>query len=234
MQRWLDKLIDISAIEGTQNKIEDALADLTNQMGFHSYAYLNLQPGRSLAITNYNREWRSIYFQLNYPSLDPVIKRAKSIKRIFVWAGELERTRLSKDERKFYAHAAEFGIRSGITIPVKTANSSISMFTVASEKREINLRREIDAVSAASAVGQLHTRFTFLRAKPQIEDPAYLDPKEATYLRWIAVGKTMEEVAVIEGVKYNTVRVKIAEAMKRFDVHTVAHLTAIAVRKNLI
>lgn len=42
MQRWLDKIIDISAIEGTQNKIEKALAGLTNQMGFHSYAYLNL------------------------------------------------------------------------------------------------------------------------------------------------------------------------------------------------
>ncbi|TIW20895.1 MAG: hypothetical protein E5V63_30610, partial [Mesorhizobium sp.] len=39
----------------------------------------------------------------------------------FTWAGEQESPRLSKAERSFYAHAADFGIRSGITIPVKTA-----------------------------------------------------------------------------------------------------------------
>lgn len=40
----------------------------------------------------------------------------------------------------------------------------------------------------------------------------------ATYLRWIALGKTMEEIADVEGAKYNSVRVKLRETMKRFDV----------------
>lgn len=125
------------------------------------------------------------------------------MKRTFTWAGELERPRLSKSEYRFYAHAADFGIRSGIIIPVKTANGSISMFTAASDKREIDLKREIDPVAAVSAVAQLHTRITFLRATSSVKDLSYLDAKEATYLRWIAVGKTMEEVADIEGVKYS-------------------------------
>lgn len=67
-----------------------------------------------------------------------------------------------------------------------------------------------------------------------MEDGAYLDAKEAAYLRWIAVGKTMEDVAALEGVKYNSVRVKLAETKKRFDVHTTTHLIALAIRRRLI
>ncbi|QTG17209.1 transcriptional regulator TraR (plasmid) [Agrobacterium tumefaciens] len=102
------------------------------------------------------------------------------------------------------------------------------------ERPAIPLDREIDAVAAAAAVGQLHARISFLRTTPTAEDAAWLDPKEATYLRWIAVGKTMEEIADVEGVKYNSVRVKLREAMKRFDVRSKAHLTALAIRRKLI
>ena len=234
MQHWLDKLTDLTAIEADQGNLEEALAGLTEQIGFGGYAYLNIQPGHVLAISNYHPDWRSLYFERNFSALDPVVKRAKSLKRIFTWAGEQEIPRLSKTERSFYSHAADFGIRSGITIPVRTANGSMSMFTLASDKLVIDLDREIDAVAAAMAVAQLHARIAFLRATPTVENAAYLDPKEATYLKWIAVGKTMEEVADLEGVKYNSVRVKLAETKKRFDVHTTTHLTALAIRRRLI
>ncbi|RUU25062.1 transcriptional regulator TraR [Mesorhizobium sp. M6A.T.Ce.TU.016.01.1.1] len=234
MQHWLDKLTDLTAIEGDQSNLEEALAGLAEQIGFGGYAYLNIQPGHMLAISNYHPDWLSLYFERRYSALDPVVRRAKSLKRTFTWAGEQERPRLSKAERSFYAHASDFNIRSGITIPVKTANGSMSMFTLASEKLTIDLDREIDAVAAASAVAQLHARIAFLRATSTSEDAAFLDPKEATYLRWIAVGKTMEEVADLEGVKYNSVRVKLAETKKRYNVHTLPHLTALAIRRKLI
>lgn len=234
MQHWLDKLTDLTAIEADQGNLEEALAGLTEQIGFGGYAYLNIQPGHVLAISNYHPDWRSLYFERNFSALDPVVKRAKSLKRIFTWAGEQEIPRLSKTERSFYSHAADFGIRSGITIPVRTANGSMSMFTLASDKLAIDLEREIDAVAAATAAAQLHARIAFMQARPSAENPAYLDPKEASYLKWIAVGKTMEEAADLEGVKYNSVRVKLAETKKRFDVHTTTHLTALAIRRKLI
>ncbi|MGV1768219.1 autoinducer-binding transcriptional regulator TraR [Rhizobium rhizogenes] len=234
MQNWLDKLTDLAAIGADQGHIEEALSGLTEQIGFGGYAYLNVQPGHVLAISNYHPHWRSLYFERNYSRLDPVVKRAKSFKRFFTWASEQDGPRLSKSERIFYSQAANFGIRSGITIPVKSANGSMSMFTLASEKPTIDLEREIDAVAAATAVAQLHARIAFMQARPTAESPAYLDPKEAAYLKWMAVGKTMEEAAELEGVKYNSVRVKLAETKKRFDVHTTTHLTALAIRRKLI
>ena len=145
-----------------------------------------------------------------------------------------ERRRLPKEGRAFLDEAASFGIRSGVTIPIRAANGSTSMFTLASDKPSIDPGRDIDPVAAAAAVGQLHTRMTLLPLTPSAQYPAWLDPKEAAYLNWISVGKTMEEAADLEGVKYNSVKSKLEEARKRFQIHTMPHLVALAIRAGLI
>lgn len=234
MQHWLDRLTDLSATRGDENILKQALAHLTKQAGFQGYAYLHIQPGHTVASSNYHPEWRETYFRRNFAAVDPVVRRAKSFKQLFAWSGEQNRHRLSKAERAFYAEAANFGIRSGITIPVKAANGSTSMFTLASEKTMIELERDIDAVAAAAAVGQLHARMSFLPLTPSEQHPAWLDPKEAAYLHWISVGKTMDEAADLEGVKYNSVKSKLEEARKRFQIHTMPHLVALAIRAGLI
>ncbi|CUX65738.1 Transcriptional activator protein TraR [Agrobacterium tumefaciens str. Kerr 14] len=234
MQPWLDNLIDLAAIKGDEAILKDALGHLTEQAGFDGYAYLYIRPGHMIAASNYHRDWQSIYFQQKLADIDPVVSRAKSLKQAFTWSGEGDRSRLSKAERTFYANAAEFGIRSGITIPIRAANGSLSMFTLSSGKTAIDLGRDIDPVAAAAAVGQLHTRMSLLPMTPSERYPAWLDPREAAYLNWIAVGKTMEEVAQLEGVKYNSVKSKLEEARKRFKIHTMPHLVALAIRAGLI
>jgi LuxR family transcriptional activator of conjugal transfer of Ti plasmids len=234
MQHWLDKLIDLAALRGDENVLEDALTHIAHQAGFSGYAYLYIRPGHTIASSNYNPEWRSIYFKRKFEAVDPIVKRAKSVKRTFAWSGEEERRRLSKEERVFLDQAADFGIRSGITIPIRAANGSTSMFTLASDKPAIDLERDIDPVAAAAAVGQLHTRMTLFPLTPTAQHPAWLDPKEAAYLNWISVGKTMEEAADLEGVKYNSVKSKLEEARKRLQIHTMPHLVALAIRAGLI
>jgi LuxR family transcriptional activator of conjugal transfer of Ti plasmids len=234
MQHWLDKLIDLAALRGDEDVLTDALTDLAQQAGFSGYAYLFIRPGHTTASSNYPAEWRTIYFKRKLEVVDPIVNRAKSLKRVFTWSGVDEWRRLSKEERAFFDQAAEFGIRSGITIPIRAANGSTSMFTLASDKSSIGLERDIDPVAAAAAVGQLHTRMSLLPLTPTAQHPAWLDPKEAAYLNWISVGKTMEEAADLEGVKYNSVKSKLEEARKRFQIHTMPHLVALAIRAGLI
>ena len=205
MQHWLDKLVDLAALQGDENVLKDALTHLANQAGFSGYAYLFIRPGHTIVSTNYPSDWRSIYFKRKFEAIDPIVNRAKSMKRVFTWSGEDERRHLSKEERAFFDRAADFGIRSGVTVPIRAANGSTSMFTLASDKSSIELERDIDPVAAAAAVGQLHTRMSLLPLTPTAQHPAWLDPKEAAYLNWISVGKTKEEAADLEGVKYNSV-----------------------------
>jgi LuxR family transcriptional activator of conjugal transfer of Ti plasmids len=234
MQHWLDKLTDLTALQGDDRVLKQALGNLTSEAGFGGYAYLHIQPGHTLAVSNYHPDWRSIYFEKKLAAIDPVVRRSKTLKQTFVWSGDQDSPRASKTERAFYAHAADFGIRSGITIPVRAANGSMSMFTLASERPVLDLDRDIDAIAAAAAVGQLHARMSLLPLTPSAQHPAWLDAKEAAYLKWIAVGKTMEEAADLEGVKYNSVKSKLYETRKRLEIHTMSHLVALAVRAKLI
>ena len=234
MHDWTDKLIDIAAIRGDEGTLKEALETFTQQIGFDGYAYLNIQPSNFIALSNYHPDWQAEYFKRKFEKIDPVVRRARSLRRAFTWSAEREAPGLSRPERSFLSLAADFGIRSGITVPVGAAYGALAVFTLASRKSAIELNREIDPVAAAAAVGQLHARIQFVDPTPSVEDEQRLDPRGAAYLSWIAVGKTMEEVAELEGVKYNSVRVKIAEAKKRFDVHTLPHLTAVAIRRKLI
>ncbi|NKM57754.1 transcriptional regulator TraR [Rhizobium anhuiense] len=234
MQHWLDKLVDLAALRGDEGVLKDALTNLAHQAGFSGYAYLFIRPGHTIASSNYSPEWRTIYFKRKFEAIDPIVNRAKSLKRVFTWSGVDERRRSPKEERAFFDLAADFGIRSGITVPIRAANGSTSMFTLASDKSSLDLERDIDPVAAAAAVGQLHVRMCLLPLTPTAQHPAWLDPKEAAYLNWISVGKTMEEAADLEGVKYNSVKSKLEEARKRFQIHTMPHLVALAIRAGLI
>lgn len=234
MQHWLDKLIDLAALRGDENILKDALTQLAHQAGFFGYAYLYIRPGHTIASSNYPPEWRTIYFKRKFEAIDPIVNRAKSIKRVFTWSGEHERRHLSKEERAFFDQAADFGIRSGVTVPIRASNGSTSLFTLASERSSIDLEHDIDPAVAAAAVGQLHTRMSLLPLTPTAQHPAWLDPKEAAYLNWISVGKTMEEAAYLEDVKYNSVKSKLEETRKRLQIHTMPHLVALAIRAGLI
>lgn len=234
MQSWLDKLTDIAVLRGNESILRNALTSFAEKAGFCGYAYIHIQAGQTITDSNYDSDWQKTYFERRFITIDPVIKRAKSQKRAFTWSGEQDKHRLAKDEQAFYAQAADFGIRSGISIPIKSANGSMSMFTLASDKPALDLERDIDGVAVAAAVGQLHMRMSFLPLTPSLQDHEWLDPKEAAYLQWISVGKTMEEVAELEGVKYNSVKSKLEQARKRFQVHTMPHLVALAIRAGLI
>ncbi|MDQ1199249.1 transcriptional regulator TraR [Agrobacterium sp. SORGH_AS 787] len=234
MQEWLDKVFDISDLRGDENVFREALTKLAHQAGFCNYAYLHIRPGQAVASSNYPLEWRSMYFQQKFQTIDPIVKRAKTLKRAFTWSAEEEMRRASNGGRTFLNRAMDFGIRSGITIPVKAAYGSTSVFTLASDKATIEQGRDIDPIAAAAAVGQLHARMSLLPHTPDAQSQPWLDPREAAYINWISVGKTMGEAADLESVKYNSVKSKLEETRKRLNIHTMPHLVALAIRSGLI
>ncbi|MFK4772108.1 hypothetical protein ACI3K0_29235, partial [Rhizobium sp. ZW T2_16] len=85
-----------------------------------------------------------------------------------------------------------------------------------------------------SAVGQLHAHIEHLRVRPTIEEQVYLTPKEATYLRWIELGKTVDETADLEQVKYSTVRITLDGAKERYNLTNNTQLVGLAIRRGLI
>lgn len=234
MKDWLAKLTDISAIGHNEGQLEEALEGLSNDLGYERFAFFHAGNGDSFAVSNYAADYQSTYTTCNFKAIDPVLGRSKRLMKPFTWSFEQDRQSLSKRQIEMYGVAADFGIRSGVTLPVRTPYGTMSMLTLASDRTTVCTESESDALAAAAAVGQLHARIVFLRTRSTTRESGYFTPKEAKYLRWVEAGKTMEEIAEIEGVKYNTVRINLENAKKRFGVYNITQLTAIAIRRRLI
>lgn len=52
MQQWLDRFTDLTALQRDESILKQALECLAEQAGFAGYAYLHLQPGHTLAVSN--------------------------------------------------------------------------------------------------------------------------------------------------------------------------------------
>ncbi|KAA3448210.1 transcriptional regulator TraR [Mesorhizobium sp. SARCC-RB16n] len=234
MRQWLDRLTDLAALPGDERIIKHGLANFTEEMGFAGYAYINILSSHAHIVSNYGPGWQSAYAEQQYFEIDPVIRRARSLKGVFTWSGERESSQLSKKERSFYAHAADFGIRSGVTIPIRAARGTLAMFTLASEKPESELRHGLDPLAAAAAVGQLHARISFTDLAPTVPQPDFFDSTAADYLYWLSEGKTKQEVADLANASYDRVRSKLRTAAKYLETGNTMHLVSTAIRKGLI
>jgi hypothetical protein len=84
-------------------------------------------------------EWQIPYLAQQYMKIDPVVATARSVMRAFTWAAESPRRIGSKQLRRFYSEAEDFGKMSGISIPVRTAFGHMSsMLTFASQKPSLS------------------------------------------------------------------------------------------------
>jgi LuxR family transcriptional activator of conjugal transfer of Ti plasmids len=234
MSNWVEKLLDITVIGNDQSMVKGALANRADRFDFVGYAFVNIRPGQTYAVSNYDIDWQKIYDTLDYRFIDPVMRQAQLIRRAFAWSGEANKSSLTKEQKNFFSKAADFNIRSGVSIPVATANGAMSMLTFASAKPALASDMEIDAIMAASAVSQLHTRLEHLRVTPSIEEKIVLTPKQVNYIRWLSLGKTVEVIAELEQAKYAGVRSAIDDVRTRYNLANHAQVVALAIRRGLI
>ncbi len=234
LAHWLDTLLDITAVARDQSTLKSALSNLAERFQFSGYAYIDLRFGHTFAMSNYHPDWQDHYFQNNLKLLDPVIQRAKKLRRAFSWSAETDTGSMSKRQKAFFVDAADFNIRSGITVPVALPNRGTAMLTLASSKPQLAIDDEVDAVMAASTVAQIHARIEALQVTPSVEETFHLTPKEVIFARWLELGKTVQDVADVEDLKYNTVRKTLEELRGRYDLCNNTQLVALAIRRGLM
>lgn len=214
--------------------VDTTLTTITNQLGFERFAYLSCQFDWALAVSDYAKDWQKRYFQAQFEKIDPIVAIAKLRMLPFAWSGSRDILQDGEEVTRFWGEAAEFGIRSGITIPIKTAFGHVSMLTLASSIPDAVTDDDFDPLAAINVVKQLQAQIETLRVLPTAKTAFHLTEKEIDYLGWIAQGKTMEETAAIMEVKYNSVRITIENAKKRCGAVTTVQLVALAVRHGLI
>lgn len=234
MKQLLSGLLEVAAIAHDEASLKNSLENLAERFGFSGYGYIKLLPGDYYMISNLDPDWlkRSRNYTLN--RRNPILRRAQELPRAFVWSSALPEENMHEGDACFYESASQYDIRSGVSIPIAISNSAISILSFVSAMPILEVDEEIDPIVASSAVGQLHARIEQLKMAPSIHEPFYLTPKEGTYTRWLSLGKTVEDTADIEQVKYNTVRIALAEARRRYDLCNNTQLVAMAIRRGFI
>lgn len=234
MKTWFQKLTDVTAVARTEDMLKGALPSLVQELGFDGYAYLYIEPVRMHAVSNYAQEWQDRYFSERYRGVDPVVQTACATMRAFTWSAPSSRECKSKEVRRFYSEAADFGIRSGISIPVRTASRHMSMLTLASSKPSLSLDRDIDQIAAVTAVAFLHSTVEAHKITPTAQIRAQLTARQALCLKWSAEGKSMKDIAALENLSFATVNFHLNNAREILDAASLAQATALATKLELI
>src|SRR5438874_6262217 len=133
-------------IDAIQTADEDAAFErvgtrLAERLGFRWFAYLRLTADQPTLISSYPVSWTSRYFDLGYQQLDPVVNRARLEHSLFSWGDGASVPAGTRAQRKFFEEAMTFGIKSGITVPIRGGFGRIAAFTLATDEASALIER---------------------------------------------------------------------------------------------
>lgn len=222
----------------------DEIKELCNyfvaMFGFSAYVYAlripsQLSESRLIIITTYPDEWIEHYFLNDYALSDPIMAHAQKFVVPIQWQ-DLS-AEISKSGRKIMNEAGEFGLKSGITVPVHTPYGEMAVFSMALD-RDTKYANDV----TKHVLPFVHLLATYLHeAVRRVSDVVgpddgknHLSERERECLRWVADGKTSWEIAKLINVSERTVNFHLKNAAVKLDVFNRQHAVVKAVLKGLI
>ncbi len=222
------------------------LGRIVRETGLDRMAYVTVSPPRGCradiygtAITDYPQAWGERYIERDYVLLDPVVERATRETRPFFWTagGRYPDPR----QRRMMAEAQDFGLGHGLTLPVRSADGALGLFSaVASDAERVRAAASGHIGRLLAAACDAHEfavgRLPGLRAGDG-DDPGDgpgLSARERECLLWVLEGKTAAATAVILGLSVFTVNRHVHNATCKLGSRNKHHAAVQALRCGLI
>jgi len=188
-------------------------------------------------ISGYPREWRDHYTANNYMVIDPTVQHCAQNITPIAWDGSSMLERESCEVKRFMTEARDFGINSGVSFPVHTAQGDFAMLTFASEQLQQQMSCRIQRVLP---LGQLFTAYLH-EAVRRIFDADVLalskvdlTQREKQCLLWATEGKTTWETSQILNISERTVTFHLQNVQGKLGVSNRQQAVARAVSLGII
>ncbi len=173
---------------------------------------------RQYVLSGYPTDWVSHYFDSGYLQVDPVIAHCQTHTRPWLWPMDRgSHARLSKAARRMFDEAGEFGLYSGVSIPLHGLGCSWGLVSVATERR-------IDAAEMNEILAGIHLFAHCLHEAGHVyaqgappADAAHVTERELECLRWVAAGKTSWEIGKLMNISERTAVFHIQNAMRKLQ-----------------
>lgn len=212
---------------------QDHPSVILQERWFDRFAYAHIKGGVSRLFSNYPEEWQRRYLEQNYSALDPVVTDGGRAMLPFTWSGE-DTKRIGGDINRIADEAADFGIRSGLSTPIKVGFGGAALLTLASEREKSDTIGIRDVAHGATATAYVHMNLLKFAVPLATLSDAPLSPREATCLGWASLGKTKAETAQMTGLSEKTVRFYLDRVMAKLEATNITHAVRIATERRLI
>ena len=232
-QRFIDLLSDAENLEG----FSKAITDTANALDLSCFAYLALPRDEKSAprlISTYPSQWTAHYLQNNYQIIDPVVREALQTPEPFRWDARFRSGPAAELQPQFFDEAAQFGLRSGFTVPIHDGHGPIAALTFAANEKRAQFERYIDSYER---VLQLMALYVHAHVRRKLTNEyrvagIQLSPRELECLEWASHGKSAWEIGCILGISRNTVAYYLENAKEKLGVRTVVQAATLLVAAN--
>lgn len=233
MEDQLANLVDGVAAAKSRAALDSAVRQFAQAFDADYFALVTSRAEIIETVTNYPAEWQERYVNRQYDKLDPVCTTAKRLRTSFCWS--LDGLHCSTaEEAVVVGEAAEFGLRGGVTIPVKLPFGSMGMLTLASSHGAVRVEFEKHIATCAVAIGLCSEALAHFRDVKSISGDTRLSLRQTQCLIWASHGKSSHEISRILGISESAVCFHIKEARRRLSARSVTHAVRKAFEAGLI
>lgn len=183
--------------------------------------------------TNYSADWRDLYIERDYFTIDPVVGLGLSHKRTLNWLDiDLSDRKLAR----FFGEAREHGIHGcGLSVQISDGGNRSALFSMNSALA----RRDWAALLSESCADLRHLAYLFHihhvqrcgQGRPAFEG---LSKRELQVLSWAAAGKSCWETSQILDLSEKTVDGYLRQVCRKLRSSNKTHAVAVAAHGGML
>ncbi len=211
----------------SQEALSDAVDQIAKRMGIDYWFYavdlpLVTDVPNQLRMGTYPDAWVRHYFDVDYIRIDPIISHCHDHSIPLSWHEAMNSRRRVVDPqmlkiRNMFGEAGEFGLRSGVSVPLHGPGTGWGLMSFASRHLsafEFDLH-QAELHLLAHFVHEAARRFSY--SKTPADLPA-LTKRERECLSWAAEGKTSWEIGQLLNISERTSIFHLQNAMQKLGV----------------
>jgi len=168
---------------------------------------------------NYPSDWMAHYQDNNYQLIDPVIMRVQQTNQAFAWRNIPEDSPLSRQQCNLLLEAQEAGLHSGVGVPLHSHCGSIAGVGISCSDKGLAINKHL--LSLLQLVSQqFHMTYCVLSAQGKNKAIPALTDREKEVLKWLAIGKSVEDIGEVMQVSSETIKFHIKNIYEKLEANS--------------
>jgi len=194
---------------------------------FGSILFENLMPAPKLhTISDYPDSWQQRYHEKDYFDQDVTVAHCKQSSTPILWPAQCKNE--SKINNQIFSESAEFGLKSGISMPYHARNGEHGALAVSTSEKydnsDLSNPRNLFALQVLGAAF-----FDYCRKNTKKNNTVQLTQREKECLKWVATGKTSWEISTILSISERTVVFHLQNAVSKMNTSSRTSAAVIAI-----